>query len=112
MFLTGCISADGGRSVARRGEVSSGCAGQVERSFAQHCSTRSGHDDTVTVRPLVAWLRVTIRHAGQYVPCRVISICWSDGHIFWTVYTPNASFVIYMAILTITIAVNVTIISK
>jgi len=90
-YFTGCVSADCGRSAARRGEVSSGCAGQVERSFTQRCSIRRGHDDTVTVRPLETWHRVTIRLARQYVTRLVIFICRSDGHRFWTVYTPNAS---------------------
>jgi len=66
-LLTNGKSADAIADTTWRGKIAGGCTGQIERSCRQRNGTSIGDDDPAPVNPRVTRLRITVRHARQYV---------------------------------------------
>ena len=81
-----CISDDRVRRTARWRKVASCCTGQVEPTFSQCCCTNSRHDESITISPLVTWLRVTVRCTCQYITSCERLTRWTHRHWTWTIW--------------------------
>jgi len=78
---------DGFRDAAGRGEVAGGCARECGATASQGDVRCSGHDDSITVSPLVTRLRVTISQTRQHVTRFACTVSRSHLHGARTVCT-------------------------